>query len=323
MQSRWLAIMLVTLFSGCYTSNQPVQPVATTTITYQHFYDNLSPYGTWIDYPGYGNVWSPRLEGEFRPYATNGYWVYSPEGWAWQSSYAWGWAAFHYGRWLYDDNYGWLWIPGYDWSPAWVTWGTTGGYYAWAPLMPEVNVMSDFGAWRPNPFYWNVCSREHVSDRNLSVVMEQPERAVNVVNNITIINNFTTTRGNNLHYSKGPEIDEVQRFTKEKINPVSFKEVNKAEQASHSGDVVNVYRPPVENPHPTEFRRVDKENVKPIRSTDDRPTRKRDEQQNNVQHLPVQKMPNNHSHGDMNNDKERHSNNADDSRGGNNIDRKH
>jgi hypothetical protein len=42
-----------------------------TTVTYQTFYDELSPYGKWIDYPGYGYVWSP-AEPDFRPYYTNG-----------------------------------------------------------------------------------------------------------------------------------------------------------------------------------------------------------------------------------------------------------
>src|ERR1700761_1436748 len=46
------------------------------TPTDQVFYDELSPYGNWIDYPDYGYVWAPADVGpDFRPYATNGYWV--------------------------------------------------------------------------------------------------------------------------------------------------------------------------------------------------------------------------------------------------------
>ena len=91
-------------------------------VTYQTFYDDLSPYGDWIDYPEYGYVWHPRVA-DFRPYSTAGHWVWTDEyQWMWVSDYNWGWATFHYGRWLYDDFYGWVWMPGYEWSPAWVEW---------------------------------------------------------------------------------------------------------------------------------------------------------------------------------------------------------
>ncbi|MGH2565197.1 MAG: DUF6600 domain-containing protein, partial [Ginsengibacter sp.] len=101
------------ILAGCTGSYVASQGNENGPVTYQTFYDDLSPYGTWIDYPGYGSVWNPGIDGDFRPYDTNGYWIYSDMGWAWQSGYDWGWAPFHYGRWLYDDMYGWLWVPGY------------------------------------------------------------------------------------------------------------------------------------------------------------------------------------------------------------------
>src|ERR1700758_3111775 len=73
----------------------PAEGVAET--NYQVFYDQLGPYGNWIDYPSYGYVWHPNVDADFRPYATNGHWVYNDEGWVWVSSYNWGWAPFHYG----------------------------------------------------------------------------------------------------------------------------------------------------------------------------------------------------------------------------------
>src|ERR1035437_7764539 len=81
-------------------------------VNFQVFYDELSPYGQWIDYPDYGYVWLPNVDSDFRPYDTNGYWVYSDYGWTWVSNYSWGWAPFHYGNWFYDGSYGWLWEPG-------------------------------------------------------------------------------------------------------------------------------------------------------------------------------------------------------------------
>ncbi|MDP4265585.1 MAG: hypothetical protein Q8941_23885 [Bacteroidota bacterium] len=289
-----LSIVFAMILSGYGGSNASAQVTVSGTITYQTFYDNLSPYGTWIDYPGYGHVWNPKLDDDFRPYATNGYWVYSPDGWAWQSSYNWGWAPFHYGRWIYDDNYGWLWIPGYDWSPAWVTWGYVDNYYCWAPLMPGVNVNVQFGTWRPHSFYWNLCSRDHIYDRDISTRIERSERNENVVNRITIYNNFNTTRRNKLYYARGPEAKEVEGFTRQKINPVSFREVNKPNQATHKGNTVNVYRPAVQAPQqPREFRRAEPSEVKPIRTDDQRPSMQRPEQRNNIDRLPVHRASDN------------------------------
>src|SRR5580693_6871383 len=104
-------------------------------VSFQVFYDQLSPYGSWISYPEYGYVWVPTgVPSGFRPYSTGGHWVYTPDGWTWVSDYSWGWAPFHYGNWFYDQNYGWMWLPDYDWAPAWVTWGEYGDNYCWAPI---------------------------------------------------------------------------------------------------------------------------------------------------------------------------------------------
>ena len=81
-------------------------------INFQGFYDQLSPYGHWIENPDYGYVWIPIAEPEFTPYLSNGYWVLTDYGWMWVSNYNWGWATFHYGRWDYNDYYGWFWGPG-------------------------------------------------------------------------------------------------------------------------------------------------------------------------------------------------------------------
>ena len=75
-------------------------------VSFQTFYDELSPYGTWVDDPDYGDVWVPDAEEGFKPYATRGHWVVTDYGNTWVSDYEWGWAPFHYGRWRYDDYYG-------------------------------------------------------------------------------------------------------------------------------------------------------------------------------------------------------------------------
>jgi hypothetical protein len=100
------------------------------------FYDELEPHGHWIDYPGYGYVFAPRVGPTWRPY-TIGQWAYTNEyGWMWASQEPFGWATYHYGRWT-PSPYGWLWVPGYEWGPAWVSWRTGGNYIGWAPLPPR------------------------------------------------------------------------------------------------------------------------------------------------------------------------------------------
>ena len=105
-------------------------------VSYADFYNGLAPYGQWIQEPQYGYMWAPAVEGDFRPYYTNGKWVMTEMGNLWASEYPWGWAAFHYGRWTYDSYYGWLWIPGGSWAPAWVSWRAGDGVFGWAPLGP-------------------------------------------------------------------------------------------------------------------------------------------------------------------------------------------
>jgi len=287
------------LFAGCFSTSAIDQSGTDEPVTYQTFYDDLSPYGTWIDYPEYGHVWSPDMDGDFRPYDTNGHWVYTNDGWAWASDYAWGWAPFHYGRWLYDDNYGWLWIPGYDWSPAWVTWGYIGDNYCWAPLMPGVDISAGFGSWRPPSFYWNVCPRDHIYDRNLSQVIVRPGGAPDVTRNISVINNFGPTRRKDAYYSRGPNVQEVQKYVQHPVQPAAIRDVRTTTRVRETGNQLDVYRPMVQDPkvttqqrpqqvvQPREFRKPNNTSVKPIMKDEQHPVMQRPFQRNNVHNLPV------------------------------------
>jgi hypothetical protein len=103
------------------------------------FHSALDPYGSWVDDPSYGTVWTPSdsVVGEdFQPYVSNGQWTYDDYGgYAWDSDYDWGWAPFHYGRWVYLGSR-WGWVPGRTYAGAWVSWRYGGGYLGWAPLPP-------------------------------------------------------------------------------------------------------------------------------------------------------------------------------------------
>ncbi len=112
------------------------------------FYDELSPYGEWVDC-SYGGCWVPRGVGAgWQPY-TNGQWIYTRYGWTWVSNDPWGGDPYHYGTWAFVDRYGWAWVPGTVWAPAWVTWSYSDSYIGWAPMPPTVAFGSSGYSGRP------------------------------------------------------------------------------------------------------------------------------------------------------------------------------
>src|SRR5216684_4296784 len=93
---------------------------------------DLSIYGSWVDFPGYGDSWRPfRVGSRWTPYM-NGNWILDPRlGWIWVSNEPWGWMPYHFGTWLLSPTLGWVWIPGgpsglSQWQPACVYWVRAG-----------------------------------------------------------------------------------------------------------------------------------------------------------------------------------------------------
>lgn len=285
-----LSLMLF-LLMGSMTNEAIYAQQIEASITYQSFYDGLSPFGIWINYPGYGHVWHPSIDGNFRPYFTNGHWEYCPEGWIWVSAYAWGWAPFHYGRWLYDDLYGWLWIPGYEWAPAWVIWGEVDNYYAWAPLMPSVNVIIWYNTWRPPAtIYWNVVDRVYIYDRDIS---NRGRSNVDdaFIGRVKINDNHGTTRYHDQFYAKGPDAMEVEKITRQKIIPISLRDKKTAVTPINKEKELQVYRPRINTPEPRTYRSIDKVSPNPILNKTDTYNLDRIQQRRNVEQLPVRKAP--------------------------------
>lgn len=216
----------------------PPPPVS---VSFQVFYDDLSPHGRWVSYPQYGYVWVPGLGPDFVPYATGGHWEYSDDyGWVWASDYDWGWAPFHYGRWFYEDAYGWMWAPGYDWAPAWVTWGSYGDYYGWAPLAPGVSISVGY---RPPARYWTFVPHGRITAGNVYNYRVNNTTVVNNINNVTVINNSRVY--NNNHYFAGPKAAEVEHTANIKVNHVNVVENSKPGPARTSGNQLAMYRPTV------------------------------------------------------------------------------
>lgn len=177
------------------------------------FYNELSPYGDWMDYPSYGQVWRPRVDADFQPYATDGRWEMTEYGNTWVSDYPWGWAPFHYGRWLFDDSYGWIWIPGNEWGPAWVSWRSGGGYYGWAPLGPGMGIDININI----PYnYWVFVPEIYIRNPRVYSYCVPRNRINNIFGGTAYINNYY--RYNNRAYVYGPNRRDLERITRNRIN---------------------------------------------------------------------------------------------------------
>lgn len=256
-----------------------------TPVTYQTFYDELSPYGTWMEYPSIGYVWHPDVENDFRPYLTNGNWQFMEQGWFWSSNYDWGWAPFHYGRWFYDNNYGWLWSPGYDWAPAWVTWATVNDYYAWAPLTPKVDAGRSFTGWKPHDFYWNIAHPQDICHKNIAEKVIPARDIQDEMQMVYILDNFDVTV-NGHFYAKGPNPYVIAKFSNRNISNLPLRDVY---QVARNLNIEPDYIQPVtgRRAQPFEYKGIDVNQVSPISNISEWPSNNRKTQIENIDNLPV------------------------------------
>lgn len=230
-----LGLLLLSFGNSQHVKASPIS------ISFQVFYDELSPYGDWIDDPHYGYVWVPRVDQNFQPYRSNGRWVMSTFGNTWISQYDWGWAPFHYGRWFFSDFYGWAWIPGYEWGPAWVNWRSGRGYYGWVPLGPQ----NYFYASRRYPIYshWVFVPRRRLLSRNIFRYY-LPGRNVNVIYNQTTVINNTHVYNNNTYIS-GPSRSELRRVTRSNVPVFEVSQGRRPGRTLVNKNSISVYRPEI------------------------------------------------------------------------------
>ena len=210
-------------------------------VSLQTFYDELSPYGTWIQDPQYGYVWRPDVDqSDFRPYYSQGRWAMTEYGNTWVSDYDWGWAPFHYGRWVYNNYRQWIWLPDTNWGPAWVDWRSGGGYYGWAPMGPGININLSFGRRYALPTYcWNFIPQRSI----YSDYYPRYDYGRNnvYIRNTTIINN--TYVYDRRSYYGGPSRSDIRRVTN---RDVTVYRVNRSDRPGASvvnDKEVNIYRP--------------------------------------------------------------------------------
>ena len=217
----------------------PVPLIATTipaaaqvnvSVSFNTFYDELSPYGDWHYHPRWGDVWRPiRVERDFRPYQ-RGYWVNTIEyGWVWNSEYPWGDIPFHYGRWVFDPYDGWLWVPGYVWAPAWVVWRQGGGHVGWFPMPPDPDFLAGYDVYRTDwdwnrghfgysdwygPSFavglaasWLFVELRYFPQRDYYRYVRPRTQVVNIINNTVNVTNYVTV--NNRIINRSVDIAQV------------------------------------------------------------------------------------------------------------------
>lgn len=204
------------------------------------FRNELGPHGRWMMHPRFGEVWSYSEPG-FRPYYTNGYWDYGPDGWEWVSDYEWGWAPFHYGRWELDPYYGWLWIPGYEWAPAWVTWSEGSDYYGWAPMGYGINVNIRIGQIPGDR--WIFCPRNRIHERSFGNYCAPYSHYRRILPTIAFINIFG---GRDRNYWAGPDRREAEQYMG---RPIERREYNERYDNRNRYNEAGQRRPYITRPY--------------------------------------------------------------------------
>lgn len=237
--------------------------------SYQVFYDQLSPYGTWVEDPNYGYVWVPDVGPGFRPYASSGYWAMTEYGWTWVSRYRWGWAPFHYGRWYFEPVYGWIWVPGNEWGPAWVSWRRCNGFYGWTPMGPGINITMTFGPEFSVPADRWIFVRDRDFGRNdINQYYISRTQNVSILQRTTVITNTNIDKVRKVTYVAGPDKNEVQKVSARPVQVLPLREATKPGQALSDGKL-QIYRPVVQtttvhgiNPAPVRVTKM--QEVKPV-----------------------------------------------------------
>jgi hypothetical protein len=224
-----------------YQSDYQDDGYSTGNVSLQTFYDELSPYGTWIQDPQYGYVWRPDVDqNEFRPYYSNGRWAMTEYGNTWVSNYDWGWAPFHYGRWVINSYRQWIWLPDTNWGPAWVDWRSGDGYYGWAPMAPSISINLSFGRRYSVPeFCWNFIPQSNIY---INTFPRYDYGRNNVyIRNTTIINN--TYVYNRRNYYGGPRIEDIRRATNRNVTVYRYSQGTRPGASRINSREVSIYRP--------------------------------------------------------------------------------
>jgi hypothetical protein len=215
--------LLLLALAAVFTFALP-RPARAIEVSFDFFYDSLSPYGEWLEVGDYGNCWKPTgVDEDWTPYS-DGYWTYTDAGWTWVSYEDFGGIVYHYGRWVKVEDEGWVWVPDYEWGPAWVSWRKNNDYVGWAPLPAEAHWQRDhgFNAWVDTsydigPGDYNFC---HVHDFGAPVlrpvIIRRSENIV-IVSNTVNITNISYNTGAGCVFNGGLDYAYVNRSVRRPI----------------------------------------------------------------------------------------------------------
>lgn len=190
------ALLLSTLAALALLLPRPAE--ARVSVSFDFFFDALSPYGEWIEVGDYGTCWRPSItDPDWRPYS-DGYWSYTDGGWTWVSYEDFGGIVYHYGRWVDVEGEGWCWVPDEEWAPAWVSWRTSDDYIGWAPLPPEARWRRNtgFSVWVDSyydigPARFNFCRVRDFGAPYLRPVIVNRFENVTIIQGTTNVTNIT------------------------------------------------------------------------------------------------------------------------------------
>jgi len=247
----WIALLLLVATAGAglaVVRTSVGVSVRSSNVDLGFFYDDLAPYGNWIQSPRYGWVWTPTaVATTWRPYEY-GHWVWTDQGWLWVSDEPFGWATYHYGRWYDDPEIGWAWEPGYDWAPSWVSWEESPDYVGWAPLPPSYGLDVAFGGGRIGlgaEAYGFVPARYFLAPR-LSSYYITGSRALPIFGSARNVTSFRRFNGG--IFAGGIAVDRVARFSGGRVPRYRVADLQsgfRRRGALIRGDQVEVFRPQV------------------------------------------------------------------------------
>lgn len=230
-------LSLCLLFITCVAATNAIAQSDDAPVTYTEFYENLAPYGQWIEDPKLGFVFLPDVEADFRPYYTNGRWVMTNYGNTWISDYPWGWACFHYGRWTYDGYYGWLWVPGSSWGPAWVSWRSGDDHFGWAPLTPAYTFRSVYSC--PTD-WWVFIPAKYIHSSSHYRYWAGPRNNKELLKNSDTISNVYKVK--NTVYIQGPRQKQVEEVTHKPVEVFRISHTANMVTRTHN-DEIKMHRP--------------------------------------------------------------------------------
>jgi hypothetical protein len=249
---------------------EPVDPAPVANPEDSYFYNDLAPYGSWVQVADVGWCWQPMVSSvdtEWVPYRDRGHWVLTDEGWYWASDYSWGWAPFHYGRWTHDLRYGWIWAPGTVWSPAWVAWRNSDTFSGWAPLPPNALFQPGIGLFAGEGLpgldtsfglsvsAFTFVTYDHFLSPRVSVFAAKPGAAAGLFNGSKPVNNYKIQGRKVINSGVSP--DRIAAVTKAPVPTFSLREAKSPESSGGrvrgAGLALAVYRPDTSAPAARQF----------------------------------------------------------------------